>query len=95
VERTAVVAPSIVIAICENVRGQSLNACEHARYARAPKLRGCAYPKLNCAISVMKPTENRPRNDRTKALDRTMDWSVLVQCSMGPRCIIYVLEAVG
>jgi hypothetical protein len=43
----------------------------------------------------MKPTENRPRNDRTKALDRTMDWSVLVQCSMSPRYIIYVMEPVG
>jgi hypothetical protein len=59
--------------------------------------RNCAVVRTQnyCAISAMKPTENRPRNDRTKALDRTMDWSVLVQCSMSPRYIIYVMEPVG
>jgi transposase-like protein len=50
----------------------------------------CVYRKLDSAISVVEPIENRSRDDGTKALDRSMNGSVLVQGAMRPRSIIIV-----
>jgi hypothetical protein len=50
----------------------------------------CVYRKLDSAMSVVKPIENRSRDDGTKALDRSMNGSVLVQGAMRPRLIIIV-----
>src|SRR5262245_61875831 len=55
-----------------------------------PRSNSCVYRKLDSAISVVKPIENRSRDDGTKALDRSMNGSVLVQGAMRPRFIIIV-----
>jgi hypothetical protein len=44
----------------------------------------CVYRKLDSAITVMKAAEDRLRSDGAEALDRLMNWRVLLQS----RCVL-------
>jgi hypothetical protein len=52
--------------------------------ARMPS---CAYRKSDSAILVMKAAEDRLGCDDTEALNRPMEWSILVQRAMNARFI--------
>jgi hypothetical protein len=52
--------------------------------------RTCVPETSDSMILIMKSSKNRPWNDGIKALNRQMDWGVLVQRAMSPRFIIIV-----
>ncbi len=55
---------------------------------RLVAITGCLYRELDSAVLVVKATEDRLPFDGAGALNRAMEWGILVQGTMSPRLII-------